>query len=238
MLAIPAYWLRPPQILSNRPGMHRFLWDMRFAPVPAERLEYPSQAIYHDTPQAASAPWVMPGNYTVKLTVNGRGYTEPLLLKMDPRVHTTQAELLQQFTVSKQLYDDQSTAQQALEQIRSLREKLRQSRERAGQGAIADAIAGLDQKVSALEGSGGGRGGRGAAVGPDTMTSVNGSLGVLMRMIQGADVAPTSQALAAAADRRHALAGLLSRWTAIKAQDLASLNGQFKQAGLPNVTVE
>ncbi len=105
-LAIPAYWVRPAQILSNQPGMHRFLWDMHYAPLPEARPEYPMQAIYHDTPLAPSSPWAMPGNYTVKLTANGRSYTEPLAIKMDPRVHTSTADLLQQFTISKQLYDD------------------------------------------------------------------------------------------------------------------------------------
>jgi hypothetical protein len=239
-LAIPAYWLRPTQILSNQPGMHRFLWDMRYAPLPEERPEYPMQAIYRNTPLSPNSPWAMPGSYTVKLTVNGHSYAEALAVKMDPRVHTSQADLLQQFTVSKQLYDDQAVASKALEQIRVLREKLRQSRDRAGQGTVADAVAAFDQKVIALQGAGGGGrgGGRGAVSGPDTIASVNGSLGTLMRLIQGADVAPTTQALAAAADRRKAVAGLLQRWSAIKAQDLPTLNSQLKQAGLLEITVE
>jgi hypothetical protein len=213
---------------------------MHYAPLPEERPEYPMQAIYHDTPLAPSSPWAMPGSYTVKLTVNGHSYTEPLAVKMDPRVHTSQADLLQQLTVSKQLYDDMVTGSKVLEQMRALREKLRQLRERAGQGTTADAIAAFDQKVVALEGTGGGGrvgGGRGAASGPDTITSVNGSLGVLMRLIQGADVAPTTQAVAAAADRRKAMASLLQRWAAMKSQDLANLNIQLKHAGLAEVTV-
>jgi photosystem II stability/assembly factor-like uncharacterized protein len=240
-LAIPAYWVRPAQILSNQPGMHRFLWDMHYAPLPEERPEYPMQAIYHDTPPAPSSPWAMPGNYTVKLTVSGRSYTEPLVVKMDPRVHTPHADLLQQFTVSKQLYDDVAVGSKVLAQMRALREKLRQLRDQAGQGATADAISGFDQKLLALQGAGGGGrggGGRGTAAGPDTVTSVNGSLMVLMRLIQGADVAPTTQAVAAAADRRKAMAGLLQRWAAIKAQDLANLNMQLKAANLPSATIE
>ena len=67
---------------------------------------------------------------------------------------------------------------------------------------------------------------------------MNGSLMVLMRLIQGADVAPTTQAVAAAADRRKAMAGLLQRWAAIKAQDLANLNMQLKAANLPSATIE
>jgi hypothetical protein len=240
-LAIPAYWVRPAQTLSNQPGMHRFLWDMHYAPLPAERPDYPMQAIYHDTPPAPSSPWVMPGNFTAKLTVNGKSYTESLAVKMDPRVRSTQADLLQQYTLSKQLYDDMATASKGLEQVRALREKLRQLRQSASQGGAADAITAFDQKLAALEGAGGGGrggGGRGAATGPDTIATVNGSLGVLMRLIQEADVAPTTQAIAASADRRKAMASLLQRWATMKSQDLVTLNTQLKQAGLSELKVE
>jgi hypothetical protein len=221
--------------------MHRFLWDMHYAPLPAERPDYPMQAIYHDTPPAPSSPWVMPGNFTAKLTVNGKSYTESLAVKMDPRVRTTQADLLQQYTLSKQLYDDMATASKGLEQVRALREKLRQLRQSASQGGAADAITAFDQKLAALEGAGGGGrggGGRGAATGPDTIATVNGSLGVLMRLIQEADVAPTTQAIAASADRRKAMASLLQRWATMKSQDLVTLNTQLKQAGLSELKVE
>ena len=60
-LAIPAYWVRPAHPFSNAPGMHRFLWDMHYAPVPEGRPNYGMQAIDHDTPAANEAPWVMPG---------------------------------------------------------------------------------------------------------------------------------------------------------------------------------
>jgi len=240
-LAIPAYWVRPARILSNQPGLHRFLWDMHYAPLPEERPEYPMQAIYHDTAIAPNSPWAMPGNYTVKLAVNGHSYTETLAIKMDPRVHTPPADLQQQFTLSKQLYDDMIAGSTALEQMRAVHEKLRQLRDRVGQGAAAGAISTFDQKLTALEGAGGGGrggGGRGAVSGPDSIRSVNGSLGLLMRILQEADVAPTTQAVAAVADRRKAMASLLERWASTKSQDLANLNAQLKQAGLPEVTVE
>ena len=238
MLAIPRYWVRPPLALSNQPGMHRFLWDMHYAPVPGERPTYPMQAVAHETAPAPSSPWVMPGTYTVKLTANGRNYTEPLTVRMDPRVHTSPADLQQQFTLSMHLYDDIVGAKKALEQIRAMREKLRPVRDRAGAGAIADAVTIFEQKLVALEGAGGGGrgGGRGAVAGPDTLGSVNASLQLLMRLMQEADVAPTTQAAAAAADRRKAMAGLMQRWAAIQSQDLVRLNTQLRQANLPEVS--
>jgi hypothetical protein len=65
--------------------MHRFVWDLHAAPRPGGgRGGPPISAIYRDTPLAQGA-WMPPGTYTVKLTVDGRTYTAPLVVKPDPR---------------------------------------------------------------------------------------------------------------------------------------------------------
>jgi photosystem II stability/assembly factor-like uncharacterized protein len=222
-LAIPAYWVRPAHTLSSAPGMHRFLWDMRFAPVREGRPNYGMQAIYHDTPASNEAPWVMPGAYAVRLTVNGKSYAQQLEVKMDPRVRTPVADLTQQFALSKQLYDDILVASKSMEEAGSLRKQMAQLRERAGQGASADALEAFDKKIAAIAGGGGRGGGRFApSGGPDTLASVQGALSGLLRIIQGADVAPTPQVAAASEDRRKALAALMERWRSLK-QDAAGL---------------
>jgi len=48
-------------------------------------------------------PIDMPGSYTVKLTVDGKSFTAPLTLKMDPRVKTPPAGLQQQFDLAQQV---------------------------------------------------------------------------------------------------------------------------------------
>ncbi|HKB78436.1 MAG TPA: glycoside hydrolase [Thermoanaerobaculia bacterium] len=102
---VPWYWIRPPQVLSGAAGMHRFVWDLHYTPLPGSRAGYPIAAIAHDTAPAYSSPWVMPGTYTVKLTANGRSMTRPLAVEMDPRVKTPTEGLQRQFTLSKELYD-------------------------------------------------------------------------------------------------------------------------------------
>ena len=44
-------------------------------------------------PRVPQGPLVVPGTYTVRLTVDGKSESEPLLVKMDPRVRMSQAEL-------------------------------------------------------------------------------------------------------------------------------------------------
>ncbi len=245
MLAVPKYWARPPRGLSAEPGLHRWLWDLHYTSLPEPRNQLPMQAIVHDTVPAPASPWVLPGRYTVKLTANGQTYAQPIVVKMDPRVKTPAAALARQFTLAKQCYDDVVRTNQAREQVRAVREQLSRDRERAGQGEVADAIAAFEKKIVDVAGAGGGGGrfggggGRGAFTREnDTLASVGGALAQLMRAIEEADDAPTSQAAAAVADRRASLAKLTLRWNALKTEDLAKLNAQLKAASLPEVRVE
>jgi hypothetical protein len=104
-LTYPTYWIRPPQIPPAVPGMHRFVWDLRYTPPDALRHDYPMTAIYHDTPREPRGPIVLPGEYTVKLTVDGKSFTQPLTVKMDPRVKTPPAALKQQFDLAMKLVE-------------------------------------------------------------------------------------------------------------------------------------
>jgi photosystem II stability/assembly factor-like uncharacterized protein len=87
-LNVPTYWLRPFQPLATGVGMHRFIWDLHGSPAAGGRGGRGSEpsiaAVYMDTP-ANEGPWMPAGNYTVKLTVNGQTYTQPLIVWPDPR---------------------------------------------------------------------------------------------------------------------------------------------------------
>jgi hypothetical protein len=209
---VPMYWYRAPHALATTAGMHRFMWDIHYQPIPGGgggRGGLPIAAVPHDTVPAPASPWAAPGQYAVKLSVDGKSYTQPLTLKMDPRVKTAPLGLSQQFTLSKQMYDDLLKVQATIADVRALRAKATGTP--------------LDQKLAALEGGGGGGGrgggGRGAAAeGPDTLGNISGGLNQLMGLLQGADVTPTTQLTAAVVTRHAAVAKLMTQWTALKAE--------------------
>ncbi len=242
---VPLYWYRAPHPLSTAAGLHRFMWDLHYKPLRGSgaRGGLPIAAVPHDTPPAPTSPWVAPGQYTVRLSANGRSYSQPLVLKMDPRVKTPAAGLLQQLTLSKQMYDGALDVQTALETLRSLRTQVKDRGSRSGSAAAAaasEALAAFDKKASDLEGQppAAGGGGRGGAVqGPETLSSIAGSLNQLMGLLQGADVTPTTQLVAAVADRRAVLAKLMTKWNALKGADLAALNATLTSAGAPAIAV-
>ncbi len=79
-LNIPAFWVRTPEPLSTAAGMHRWIWDLRPTPPPR-----PAGGGGGGFGGRGGAPLVLPGRYTVRLTVGGASYTQPLMVKSDPR---------------------------------------------------------------------------------------------------------------------------------------------------------
>ena len=181
---VPSYWIRPSPVVSTAAGLHRFVWDLHYTPPPGERA-YPIAATPRDTASEPKGPWVVPGTYSVKLTVEGRSYTQPLVVRMDPRVTSGTPALQQQFTVSKRLYD-------AMVRLAELEPKVTAARDRA-QGAGQADLAG---RLSALVGEGGR--GRGAALsGPVTLSALAGQLAALYALSQDGSAPPPAQTAAA-----------------------------------------
>ncbi len=245
---VPVYWYRPPQVLSAAAGMHRFLWDVHCQPLGGGggggRGGLPIQGIPFNSPTGASAPWVSPGTYTVKLTVGGKSYTQPITVKQDPRVTTPALAMQQVYTLTNSMYFGAVDAQEAAVALGALRA---QAAKLKPEGSAAQALAAFDKKAAALEGQrpaaggggrgaggGGGRGGGGAAAQPpDTLWAVAALLGAQMNSMQAADVAPTANTLAAVNAALQASASVMARWQALKTVDLPALDATLKAAGLP-----
>jgi photosystem II stability/assembly factor-like uncharacterized protein len=234
---IPSYWIRPPHILPASAGAHRFVWDLHYPPPGGTtRRMYPISAIYRDTPSEPMGLLAAPGKYTVRLTVDGQSYTQPLTLKMDPRVQTPSEKLAQQFTLAMECYEDAHQAHQAVHEIQKLRGQLKKLQERKEPGPLTEAVTALDREAAGLEGEAGGmmrfmrrRSGK------PSLNRVHGELIALMETVQGADAAPTETALGAGKQLKQTLADLLKRWRDLNAREVPALNKLLRQAELPEL---
>jgi photosystem II stability/assembly factor-like uncharacterized protein len=229
-LNVPLYWIRPPQILSDSPGAHRFVWDLRTPPPASLRHEYPISAIAHDTPRVPVGPAVMPGMYTVKLDVAGQTFTQPLEIKMDPRITAPVDQLDQQFRLASRICDAMNASFAALGQVRAVRAQLKELEHQAPKGEVADASHVLEQKIAAFEGA---PLGFGQAAHQDSFAQLNGQFGQLLGVVDGADAAPTQTAQDTTGDLERALTTLQNKWDDVKAHDVPALNDQLRRANLP-----
>ncbi len=237
-LSVPAYWARPHQPLLTEAGMHRFIWDLHWTPAPGFPVGLPMQAVVHDTPPGYTSPWVLPGHYTVKLIVDGNTHTQPLTIRMDPRVKTPPTGLEEQYRVSMQLYDGMIETYEITRQIHAVQDQLNQRKTQTVQQAAGDAIGAFEKKLETVGGRPMGMFAffRSGSIAPSFMT-LRFELAGLLGQVQSADVTPTAVQISAAGHLRATLAKLVAQWTAIRTTDLAHLNAALKAAGVAPVTV-
>jgi hypothetical protein len=215
--SLPLYWQAPPMIIATNKGMHRFSWDMHFDPIETPDGEIGGGddavgAVPHRTYPDPHAPWVPTGNYTVRLTVDGATFTQPITVRMDPRVKTSVADLTRLATLSRSLYDEAVTTYAAYTAARALHASLANK-----SGAnIATLRAGIDSIAptgTPQGGRGGGGGGGGNATpAPATLDRASTALLAAAMTMQNADIAPTARDLAAATAARAQATQALARW--------------------------
>jgi photosystem II stability/assembly factor-like uncharacterized protein len=260
---VPLYWYRQPQTLSVEPGMHRFIWDVHYQALPATagggRGGLPIQAVPSNTAPLPSTPWVNPGTYTVKLTVDGRSYTQPITVKQDPRVKTPAPVMRRVYDLTHAMYFGAREAEEAAMRLARVREQIAAIAPKA-EGPLAAELMAFAKRAEALhgvqldEGGGRGRGGRGAALPAGRGRAASGaqiaaetlwgvisgpaSLGALMNSLQAADVAPTRNAENAIAAAQAAAARVMARWRTLRTVELPALNAKLEQTGLPAVRIE
>lgn len=229
-LKIPSYWIRPPQLFSTSAGMHRFLWDMHYTPVPNVEPEFPMSATYRNTAPTLTSPWVAPGNYTVVLTVDEKSFSQPLTVQMDPRVKTSAADLQEQFDLSWQLYQLRLKFAPIGKEFDDIAEQLTKLKARAAERP--DVTEKLEAFVQTLAQFGPPHPRPGA---PPSLFVLESSER-LFNEIQGADAAPTAAVKDAVADVEKKVGPLMQAWRKLLDSDLPALNQQLKQAGFPEIT--
>jgi hypothetical protein len=236
---VAEYWIAHPQPLSKAPGMHRFVWNLRYADPramhPQSPYNYPIAAIVGSTPLPPQGPLGLPGKYEVRLKAGEQVFRQPLEVKMDPRVmaarHELQGSLELQLKISALLGRNFDCYQQAKE----LRGRLAELMKRPKEDPVAVAASSLDAKVAALAGEA-----TPILETPKTASfnAVNDTLTALMALVDGADFAPSEESFAAYRRICKGSNEAFAAWQELKNKDVAALNtllGKSNLAVLPDV---
>ena len=220
----PKYWLPKFTPLSNAPGAHRFVWDLRYAPPAALHNEYSMAAIIGvGTITEPQGPLVPPGEYEVWLTSGGQTYKAALTVDMDPRVKIPREELIRQLELEQKIDNALTKATDAARSVAALREKLKALKsslsEKSDAKPILDSLADLDKRAESIQGNP-------EAQWPATPAGLIGedsTLAALSIAVGSADSAPTATASAAYEESTKHLHDLLAQWESLQ-KDFALLN--------------
>jgi hypothetical protein len=235
---IPMYWVRPTQILSGEPGMHRFVWNLHYAPPQALETEFPISAILHDTPEYPLGAWVLPGKYTVRLTADGSSHTRTLVVNMDPRIATPLDDLRKQHDMQVGAAEGMNDSYESLEQVQSVRAQLKDlSAKVTGDAKLTKDLAALDKQCAELEGATERSffGLPPSAKQPENFSTLNQHFSAILTVADSADAAPTTQATAVYQELEESSTALRRRWSVLREREILDLNGELKKAGLPGI---
>ncbi len=232
---IPLYWLRPFRTLPSDAGMHRWVWDLHYPAPDSVRHDYPIAAIPGDTPRYPLGPTALPGTYTARLTANGKSFTAPFTVKIDPRIRISPAGLEKKFEIEMHLASLLSQTSNAVLQAGSIREPLQKLAEQAS-GKTRDSLNAFQNKLAEVAGTQTAP----AAPAPDavTLTRTNGQVAVLYGQVWQADAEPTTSQSDAVAAIDRDVSYAMNRWNELKTSDLAALNRTLREANLPEVKIE
>jgi len=232
---IPMYWVRPEQLVSAEGGMHRFVWNLHYPRPEALETEFPISAIVHDTPEYPLGAWALPGKYSVRLTVDGKSYTEPLMVKMDPRIRASLDDLRKQHDMEVGAVEGMNDSYESLGQVQSVRAQLKDlSAKTGGNERLSTSLAALDKQCAELEGATqpGFFGTPPSGKQGENFSTLNQHFSTILAVADSADAAPTTQAEAAYRELEDDSTALRKRWSVLREREILDLNAELNKAGL------
>jgi photosystem II stability/assembly factor-like uncharacterized protein len=222
-LEFASEWLPPRATVAAAPGMHRFVWSLR----------YPSLTPASEPGPRPDGVWAPPGRYSVELDVGGRRYAQPLQVEPDPRVLVSAAALQREFLLARDIDQAGEQAAAARGQARKLLEALEPRL--AEPGALQVEIASLFAKALVLSGSSPPSHPPNAArlkpLRTDSLEALSVKLEKLEDAVDGADADPGPDARAGYAALSRMLTATLAEWHRFLDQDLSTLNRKLGAAG-------
>jgi photosystem II stability/assembly factor-like uncharacterized protein len=220
---------KAPPKPAIKPGLNRYTWDMHYPGF----TEFKGMIFWAARNRG---PMALPGQYQVRLTVDGQAQVQPAEIRLDPRVSgVTPADLQKQFELASQIRDKVSKANDAVLLIRGVRSQIAAVLKQTSDAAIRRSGEQLDGKLAAIEG-------RIYQVRNQSRQDplnypimLNNKLAALAGVVEDGEAAPTQQSYAVFADLSQRLDRELAALDQLLATALPPLNQQLARAHLPAV---
>ncbi len=204
----PMYWIRPQKKLAEEAGHHRFIWDLRYTEPRGATRQLSIAAVYKNTPTGPQGPYVHPGTYTVRLTVDGVVTEHPIIVKLDPRATISESDLQLQTDYSLLCYMSYQELQTIRETINTnlndVKAKWKKGKKEQwiafrGEGAPdnPDVMYGSISEVTLQQ---------------ETLVGLQDKLLHMMAVFQSADAQPTTQAMQAVKKLKVRKDELVNQW--------------------------
>jgi photosystem II stability/assembly factor-like uncharacterized protein len=216
----------PPARVTVAAGMNRFTWDMRYAGA----RDFPGMIMWAGSTRGPIAP---PGRYQVKLTANGVTRTHDFAIARNARVTSvTDADLVAQFTLAKQISDKVTVANEAVLRIRSIKDQVAERLGKSSDQKLKGVGQSLTDKLTSIEGEIYQYRNRSSQDPLNYPIRLNNKLAALQGIVESGDARPTDQSQAVFKELSGRLDKELSRLEAVIKSDLPALNSLLRDQNL------
>ncbi len=216
-------------------GMNRFVWDMRYP----DAHEVPGAIFWNG---GVTGPRAAPGTYQVRLTVDGKTYTQPFEIKRDPRIAASDADLKEQFDFLIEIRDRLSEAHDAINNLRAVRGQLddwvKRAEGRPAAKQLAEAAEGVKAKLGAVEEELIQFRSKAHEDPLNFPIKLNNKLASLSGAVAAADAKPTAQAREVYRELSSRIIDQLAILREVVNADVAGFSRLVQQAELPAVVVK
>jgi hypothetical protein len=216
-MPIAERWLAKPQILDKSAGMHRVVWNLAWGGE--------SPDVNEEDYAALRGPKAAPGDYEIRLTVDGQTLTRELHVTMDPRSTATPQDLEQQVQLGRQIFAEALQSRKTLAVIHSVQKQLSDLQPKLQQHA--ELKASVEIASTELQGIL-----TGAASGEMGLEKASSGLGAALRVVESSDRPVPAQAIELDHESSAAMKLALAKWNDFKAKRLPQLNQQLEGASL------
>jgi len=242
---VPDFWVEKLKPMPVAAGMSRINWNLRYDSPPAFSRSYEINANPGLTPPSPEGPLVLPGDYTLTLTVDGKTYRQTVTVKNDPRSPASGASLRAQAECQAALYNGVKQAWDGSHAVTLMRAAITGATRTSTADEVTKAVAALNTKLTAIGGTvGGGRRGPGGGggfrgggpAGPPTFSSVNGMLVRELNTLDPGDMAPSEPQLKACKTACDALKTVETTWKTFNTKDLVAFNAVLLKYNLTPIS--
>ncbi|MBS1727651.1 MAG: hypothetical protein JST51_13080 [Armatimonadetes bacterium] len=227
---VPDFWIEKPEPMPTEVGTNRIHWDLRYDNPPSQSHSYEINANPGETPASPEGPLVLPGVYTLTLTVDGKQYIQKVTVKNDPRSPASMSHLRVQHDLQMKLYEGAKQSFDLYNQVAEMRKAVTAIIDSEPAADLATAAEDFESKLTAIGGtSGGGRrfGGFQRPGGPPpvpTFAGVSSSFVRELGTLDSGDMAPNQPVVSACKTIADELKDTMARWQAFLAKDLPAFN--------------
>ncbi len=234
----PNFWVAEPPSLPTHDGLNRTNWDLRYDAPPAFNHSFEINANPGLTPTSPEGALVGTGVYTLKLTVNGKVFTQTARVTNDPRSPATAIALRAQEQLMQKIQYGIRQSYTNYQQVSALRTALLATKFADSTTDVAKTVAAFRAKLDSVGGNadGGGFGGRGGGrTPPANFVAVHGRFITQLDTQDKGDGAPTASMLEALTSTCRDLNTALTRWHSLNTTDLPMLNAQLSRNGMQSL---